>query len=216
MKTEITIAAIVTLVFLTVAPTWLRSEDCPETGLESRATEQYASVPPPLPVELHVRKTTFLRFPGANEEKIMQFIGEMSPIRLKEYRDLAEVEPNRAMALLTDLIAEAIDLLDTREINPKLFQHRMKERELAKLAERKAAEARRSEGVARKAAVAELEKILVESFEVKQELIQEDVAGIEAQLGKLRELIKQREQKRSIIINRRLSELTADISHLGW
>ncbi len=227
MKTESRIVLGTVIITLAMLPVILMGQGAPAQGAPAQGagdiggnvgntSREYMSVPPALPVEMHVRKTTFIRFPGIDEGRIMQFVADHFPHRLREYRKLSTTRPNQAVETLTDLVAEAIELMDTRTRNPSLFEHVMKKKDLEWLARRKAVEAKQREGEARDRAIDELEKILVQSFEVKQKLMQEDVAAIEKELGQLKRLIEKREDKRTAIISRRLTEMTGDGGYLNW
>lgn len=190
-------------------------------GSEDRSSERsdqrrYAPVPPAVPNELLVRRTAFLRFPGTNEKETMAFVGERFPRRMLEYRKLVEIKPDAAVDLLTDLVAESVELLEVKAANPPHFGNLMRERDLKRLAARKALDAKHQKGAEKDKTIAELEQILAQSFEVRQNLMEEDIAGIERELGQLKNLVKQRESKRREIIARRVDELTGDSPRLGW
>ena len=63
---------------------------------------------------------------------------------------------------------------------------------------------------------AELNKILSELFDLREENRREEVAKLETRLKELKDSLKERQENKAEIIKRRLAQLTGQSQHLEW
>jgi hypothetical protein len=64
--------------------------------------------------------------------------------------------------------------------------------------------------------LAELEKTLLEAFQIKQEMMKLDVSHMQNELEQLRVLLERRNENERAIVGRRIAELTGDMDYLQW
>src|SRR5438045_1190600 len=76
--------------------------------------------------------------------------------------------------------------------------------------------ARTEDEEARAAIKSKLSGVLEKQFDLQQKRRQQEVARIEAQLKKLKDLIRKRSEARQTIIDKRLDQLLREAEGLGW
>jgi hypothetical protein len=176
-------------------------------------------MPPVPPSWIYVKAAGMARFPGIDRTSTMSFIEKYFPLKLRGLKETATRRPNSAVDEMTDLLQETLRLMRIKETRPEMFD-KLIERDLL---ERQA----REEASALKLAKADdkdlledelkqLRATLDETFKVKQELMNLEVAAIEEDLEELRELIKRRIEHSDVIIKQRLVELSGKADHLQW
>jgi hypothetical protein len=62
----------------------------------------------------------------------------------------------------------------------------------------------------------QLGDILEKQFNLRQRRHEEEIAALESQVKKLRELVAKRQEKRREIISKRLDQILSDAQGLGW
>jgi hypothetical protein len=177
------------------------------------ATELY---PPPPPDWDYVLRVTLARFPADGRDDLLRFLQEIFPGELQSIRQTSPVRPEQAMRALTDLAHRGKELMDLRQKRPSHYRRKIALLQLDRRAETLGDGIRRAEGVARKRKVIELQKVLKESFEIKQELMQEDLDDLLRGVERMRDLVEKREQHRQDIIHRRLIYLTGHEEWKQW
>lgn len=172
--------------------------------------------PPPLPFEADVLRYVFEHFPGVNREEVMKFIGDNFKADVPEFRKLSNEDAVKATTFMMDLVGEALVLMDIARKDSELASMMVKQKDLERKARRKAAEVVMADGKDKEVLKAELRKMLEAAFDAKQTLMKRDLAGLQAELRKLDEMILRRSEYRSQIIDRKLNELTMEEHYLKW
>jgi len=172
--------------------------------------------PPPLPFEADVLRYVFEHFPGVNKDDVMKFIGDNFKSDVPEFRKLSNEDAVKATTFMMDLVGEALALMEIARKDNELASMIVKQKDLERKAKRKAGEVVMSEGKEKEVAKAELRKMLEQAFDVKQMLMKRDLAGMQAELRRLDEMIARRNEYRSQIIDRKLNELTLEENYLKW
>jgi hypothetical protein len=62
----------------------------------------------------------------------------------------------------------------------------------------------------------ELSQILEKAFDLRQKRHQEEIAGLEAKIKKLKDLVEKRQENRREIIAKKLDQILRDAEGLGW
>lgn len=156
------------------------------------------------------------RFPGVEVDKVMDFVRDRFPREVHEFKRLLIRHRAEAIELMTDLVEEALDMLETKREDPARFERMMELRALDRKSEDQAEAVQRAEGEDREHALAALRGTLGEAFAIKQALMREDLAHLERELKELKNLIEKREKNGDAIIERRLSVLTGEEDELEW
>lgn len=173
-------------------------------------------VMPPVPGEDDILDTAFNRYPEANREEVMAFLKEQLPEEVYAFKLRAMRRREDAIAYMANLIRETLRLMQTRQSSPELFQKVVRQRTLEQQATRLADSARHAKGDQRANYLTQLEKTLLEAFQIKQEMMKLDVAHMEGELEQLRVLLDRREENERAIVGRRIAELTGDMDYLQW
>jgi len=175
-----------------------------------------------MPPPLHAREKpdiisrAFERFPEVDREGIMEFIRDHFPREMRQFRELSAKRFSEAAELMSDVIRESLELLETRERNPEVYAKRVRQRELEIRTAALVEAIREAEDRDREKRLEELRGILEEAFEIKQELMKIDVAHMEKEISELKKMVARREANRKAIINRRVSEITGEMDYLEW
>jgi len=147
---------------------------------------------------------------------LSRFLQEIFPDELQSLKQTSRTRPERAMEALTDLAHRGKELLTLRQSRPELYAKQVSLLRLERQAEALGANIRRTEGEARKQRMMELQRVLAESFAIKQELMKEDLEDLLRGVQRLRTLVEKREEHRQVIIRRRLMELTGNEEWTQW
>ena len=173
-------------------------------------------LPPPPPDSDFILNMALSRFPTADRKATVAFIQDKLASEMREIKELTRAKTSVALERMTDLVHDALELMQVKKEEPARFKLLMKERALQRKA-RMLAESVRDAGDeehpdTRKA----LRAVLLEIFGVKQKLMGMEVEYLTAELEKLRVLVKKREENRAAIVDRRLAEVTGQAEYLKW
>ena len=61
-----------------------------------------------------------------------------------------------------------------------------------------------------------MNELLEKQFSLRQKRHQEEIAGLEAKVKKLKELLEKRQENRREIISKRLDQILSNAEGLGW
>ena len=176
---------------------------------------------PPLPPGLEesqgMIETVLDQMPDVEALDLMRFVHEEFPMEMRRFRQIAEKSPGEAMTLITRIIGESRELLVLKQKDPEQYQRTRKQRQLERRAIRLGEDIALLEaGPDRERLTKELQTVLQESFDIKQNLIKGEVEEIEDELAKLSDLVRRREEKRAELIERRISTLTGASQDVEW
>ncbi len=130
--------------------------------------------------------------------------------RLAELEELKRNNPDRAWREAERIVAEALEMTDTKKGNPALFGKKTEFLKLERQSLELAAAAGVAEGDAKEKLKKSLQSVLEKAFTAKQELMKLEVQSMEGDLAHLKELMKKREAKKQAIIDRRMRQLIDD------
>ena len=173
-------------------------------------------LPPSPPSDMFVKRMVMNRFTGIDEEEVTKFMQTYFPLELNEYRKLVTWKPDDAMNMLTDLVQESLSLMQTKQRDEALFEMIMEKKALQRKADHQAKTARMTKGAERKTHEDELKQTVDRAFDVRQKLLQEDIAHMEQQLEKLKMLAEKRKENRDVIVARRVGDLMGEGEYLEW
>lgn len=217
------IVVLVSAVFLLGVPAWLpggwkaaANAAEPPPPRAPRSSRSYPPLPPTPPSMDFVARVVRDRFPDVDADSVQAFINDQFPEEMLRCRELAGVEPDEAVAALTQIFHDAIGLLDMRRDRPDLYEKSMAEIRLERRSRRLAALAGKAEGGEKDSYATELKAVLEEMFELRQDLMKAELEDMERDLDRLRALIRKRQENRAAIIERRLGDLTGEHADLGW
>ena len=210
-----------TLLLLTMAATAspsATSEDAirNKAGRESPAAAEGDFVPPPTPYEFDIVEVVYARFPGVNRKEVDQLLQNNFADELRKFRTLAVDRHAEATELFSRLVREVLSLLETRRKNPAAFEKKLKLRRLEVTADRLAREIRLAGDDRKQQLQQSLHETAASIFDIKQDLMKDDVEQMGRELALLKELVNKREANREAIVNRRVTDLVGDKSHLEW
>ncbi len=171
---------------------------------------------PPMPYESQLVRTVLARFASSDSDKVMDFIRANLPSRFRDFRAMSVSDRDKASGYLTELVREALQLLDMKSHDPERFELVIKQINLERRAHELANTARQARSAVRKKSLEQLNGLLGESFEVKQQLMKRDVEEMSRDLAELRALLGKRKEHRAAIIARRREQLTGKDAHLKW
>jgi hypothetical protein len=180
------------------------------------AQQERPAYPPMLPDAQFVRKAVIARFPGIDAPALTKFMDSHFALELREFEQLALWKPDKAAAILTDMVEDSLELMATQKRDPDAFATMIRQRDLEKKAFRLAAAVKASKGKKREEQLAALTLALQEAFKVRQELLQRDVRRMEKELGRLKLLVGKRDVNRDAIVLRKISDMTGDKDYLEW
>ncbi len=183
---------------------------------EAAPTRSLPDLPPPLPDWDYVSRMTFARFPEADRDATLRFLHQHFPNDMQQIKNACATRPDRAMEALTDLVHKGLSLLKTQQNNPALFEKLMRQHRLEHRAEVLAEAASKAQGEARKNALKELQDVLAQAFEIKQDLMKDELEALSRGVNELRTLVEKREENRQAVIERRLIELTGNDDWMRW
>ena len=170
----------------------------------------------PPPNESRMIAEVFRRFPEENAEAVMGFIRDNLPMKMREFRALSERHGDRAMEFLTDVILESLDLVRIRRDRPDLFEKVMMRSRIERRVVELAQQYRAAEKDERAALHRELITALERGFDLKQEIMLDDLAAMQTELASLKQLIDRRKENRAMIIQRKATEMTGLEMDLDW
>jgi hypothetical protein len=156
------------------------------------------------------------RFPNANRAAVMRFIDEEFTEEFDQVKKLSLRRVSEAEDLMSYLVAESLDFLEAKQRDPELYRRLVARRKLEKRVRLIAAELRRGGAPDQEEKQRTLRDLLEKIFELKQEIMKTDVAEMEQDLDKLKELIAKRQSHRRALIDRRLGEIMGDTANLKW
>lgn len=172
--------------------------------------------PPPVPFEADVLRYVFQHFPDAKKDEVMAFIAEHFKSDLPEFRKLADTDGSKASVYMIDLVRDALVLMDISRKDKTLAEMMIRQKRLERQAERKAKEVSLADDSEKAKLSKELKQMLEQAFDAKQELMIRDLAGMQAELKKLEEMISKRNEHRQKIIEKKLNEMTLEENYLKW
>jgi replicative DNA helicase len=198
----------------------------PLTGAAAKAADTNASdaiefAPgllkvPPSPTESRIAADVFRRFPDVDARSVMDFISREFPEDRTRFTLLSLQNATEASALLSGLIRQTLELMAMEKAKPDLYAKLLKQRKLDRRAVELGQAYRRAKGDDKAVQMKKLQDVLAESFEIKQELMRDDVAQMEQQINELKLLLQKREGSRQAIIDLRAGELTGETGALKW
>lgn len=190
----------------------LRGDDPP-----MRRNYVFPPLPPGLEKSQGMIETVLERLPDVGHLDLMRLVHQEFPLEMRRFRQIAEKSPGEAMTLITQIIGESHELLVLKQNDPEQYQRMRKQRQLERRAITLGEDiATHEAGPERKRLTKELQTVLQESFDIKQNLIKGEVEEIENELAKLSALVQRREEKRAEIIERRISALTGASQDVEW
>lgn len=171
---------------------------------------------PPSPTESRIAADVFRRYPDVDSKAIMNFISREFPEDRARFTLLTMRNEADASVFLVGLIRQTLELMALQKANPEKYAKLLKQRKLDRRAVELGQACRRAKGDDKAAQTKKLQEVLAESFEIKQELMRDDVAQMEQQINELKTLLQKRDSSRQAIIDLRAGELTGETGVLKW
>jgi hypothetical protein len=180
----------------------------------SKKSREWGNTAPLPPSPRLAQAAALQRFPEANKDELLTFVNTHFPHEMLAARKAADVNANNAADMMSDAMAESLDLMELRRHSKELFKMTMEERRLERIVQQQAKVARKDES--KSPTVNTLKATLGDAFDVKQELLKKDIEGMSQELAKLRVLVGKRSESREAIIAKRLDEMMGEDEHLRW
>ena len=218
MKTsrKLMITGTMTLLTLAVLLAPAISAQKSKLGILPPASELHTLVFPPIPGEAGIRNEAFSRFPGVDRSEMMTFLEQQLPEEMHSYKILAMRQRQDAVEQLTNLIREALNLMNAKKTTPAFYERLIKQKTLKYEARKLSVATRKAKGDEREKLLVQLKKTLTESFKIRQDLMKLDVNNMAVELDQLRAFLVKRSDNQDAIISRRISELTDEADYLQW
>lgn len=192
------------------------SDNGPPGVPKRRLNYVYPPLPPGMQESQELIERVLKLFPDALPGATMAVVHKEFPREMQRFRAVASGNPAKATELLTRIVGESVKLMDVKDRDPALYQRMREQRRLDRRVDSLARVIWKSTGEKQKKSRTEMRETLEESFEIKQNLMREEVRQIENDLDELRDLINRREAKRDEIVKRRMSEVLEKSDDLGW
>ena len=175
-------------------------------------------VPPPLPPsqnQARMLEEALAHFPEADRGEVLALAEVHFPLEMRRFSELAVRDEKGAMRVLLQVVRRVVDLIEVKRVDPQHYERLAKAQRLETLASNLADTTRHLAGDHKAKAVEQLNKVLDEAFQVRQQIMQHEVARMESELQRIKALLQKRDEHRSDIISRRLAQLTGSEA-LGW
>jgi len=171
---------------------------------------------PPTPYEFDITEAVFTRFPDANRSEVDRFLHDNFADELQKFRALAVDHQSEATELFSNLVREALSLLDTRRKNPAAFENKLKLRRLEAVAARLSKEICLADSGKKQQLRENLRATATSIFDIKQELMKADIEQMSKDLALLKDMVSKREANRDAIVERRVTDLSRDREDMEW
>ena len=155
------------------------------------------------------------------EKRIFKFLKQEMPYILEYMEKLKAENPDEAITLLAeyeeDLFPWVLELIEIKRGSPAAYELEKQIIELDFKSERLGEQIDEAESdVLRVQMVAQLKAMIEQGFDLKQKLRRLEALLIERELMRLRNVIDTRETNRSIIIARRIQDLSGEANEYDW
>jgi C4-dicarboxylate-specific signal transduction histidine kinase len=161
---------------------------------------------PPTPLtsdqERLVLDAVFARFPSVDREAMMQYIAERMPADLQDFTLLS--------------MRDALEWRQLESRQPERYALTRRHRALERQVREQGEVVRQSSDAARDAQMLVLNGLVAEAFQVKQELMRQDLAAIRKQVDDLAALVERRETNRAAIVEQRVREVAGLVDPASW
>jgi hypothetical protein len=175
---------------------------------------------PPTPLtsdqERLVLDAVFARFPSVDREAMMQYIAERMPADLQDFTLLSMQDLGEAVKLLSGLVRDALEWRQLESRQPERYALTRRHRALERQVREQGEVVRQSSDAARDAQMLVLNGLVAEAFQVKQELMRQDLAAIRKQVDDLAALVERRETNRAAIVEQRVREVAGLVDPASW
>jgi len=147
---------------------------------------------------------------AAAKQAVLREIHDVLPAHLTELQVVAERNHDAAVEMAQQMVEQANRLVDLKRDDPREYERSVRLSRLEDECLGLAQKARAAQGAAREPLVVSLKKKLGEAFDAKQEVMNRQVAVMEAELGELRRRASKRAESRDQLIERRALDLLGD------
>lgn len=175
---------------------------------------------PPTPLtpdqERLVLDAVFARFPSVDREAMMQYIAERMPADLQEFTLLSMQNLGEAVKLLSGLVRDALEWQQLETRQPERYALMRRHRALERQIREQGDAVRQAAGADREAQLGLLHALVTDAFQVKQELMRQDLAAIRKQVDDLAALVERRETNRAAIVEQRVREVAGQVDPATW
>ncbi|MFT5241062.1 MAG: hypothetical protein ACI9OU_000453 [Candidatus Promineifilaceae bacterium] len=175
---------------------------------------------PPIPLstkrENKILEAVFSRFPDVDPTEVLVFMRLHFPHEVRYFTELSMRDVDRSVAYLTGIVRDCAELMRARKDDPKRYEQLLRYQKLEMKAYDQADVLRHASPEEKDVKHAEVEETLGACFEIKQELMRQELTKMEAELRSLQELIEKREKNKKTIIKGRSAQITGESDPLGW
>lgn len=181
--------------------------------------QTHADTPPtPLTMndERRVLEAVFARFPNIDQTAMMAYIRERLPAELQEFSLASMQNLGDAMAMLSGLVRDALELQELEKHDPDLYAMRLRLRELEQRGRTLGDAARRATDAQRADRLAALQQVVEQAFEVKQAVMRRELSYLQRQITEMEALVERREENRAAIIEQRVRVVAGDVDPAQW
>lgn len=150
------------------------------------------------------------------EREALEFLREISPEKVEKLLMVKEVNRDEYNYQLKRVLEEMMQARRFEKSDPERYERIVRTKSLEEKSQ-SLGRAHRQASKSEKANIeAELNKILSELFDLREENRREEVAKLETRLKELKDSLKERQENKAEIIKRRLAQLTGQGQHLEW
>ncbi len=176
--------------------------------------------PPPIPLstdrEKRILEAVFSRFPDVDPGTVMDYLRDHFPHEVRYFTELSMRDVERSVEYLTRVVGDCAHLLRTQKTDPDRYDKLLALQKLGLKAYSQADAYKSAAAADRKDQEVVLMTTLDDCFEIKQYLMRKELADLEEELMKLRDMIEKRKKSKVAIINRRFQQITGENDALEW
>ena len=147
----------------------------------------------------------------AERQAVIRELHDLFSARLADLQGLAERHWAEAREAARHVVHQAGELVDLKRDEPREYERRCRILRLEDECTALAQKARAAQGAQHEQLVAELKKKLADLFDARQEMMERDLAAMEAEVESLRRRVSKRAENRGQLIERRALDLLSDV-----
>lgn len=150
------------------------------------------------------------------EKEVLNYLQEFAPQKAEMLKMLAATNPKEYQGQIMLVMEEMMKARKIEQADPERYEQLVRMKALEEKTH-VLGRAYRDASEAQKAKIErELQTLLVELFDLREEKRREEVARLEQRLAELKKSLEMRKQNKAEIIKRRMAQLTGKTQHLEW
>ncbi|MDE0840143.1 MAG: hypothetical protein OSB41_13970 [Kiritimatiellae bacterium] len=188
----------------------------PDVSVDKDATAGLRPIPLSTKRETQIVDAVFARFPDVDPTEVLAYMRTHFPHEVGYFTALSMRDVDRSVEYLSGIVRDCADLMRARKNDPKRYEQLLRYQKLETKAYDQADALRRASPEETNVKRAEVVETLGACFEIKQELMRQELTKMEVELSSLRELIEKREKNKNFIIKGRTEQITGESDPLRW